>query len=133
MPSICKAFLVGTLHLRFVFSLSSVFSLSLAFGLSLALGLSLACSPSFATSQFDPELLSQSTVRVLIKQKNRIVSAATGFIWQQPDQIVTSLHVMNNQPGTKIIIEFNKRKRLATVKSVLPGADLVLLTVKRPI
>ena len=145
MPGFCKAFLVGTLHLRFVFSLSSVFSLSLAFslrsvfslslafGLNLALGLSLACSPSFATSQFDPELLSQSTVRVLIKQKNRIVSAATGFIWQQPDQIVTSLHVMNNQPGTKIIIEFNKRKRLATVKSVLPGADLVLLTVKRPI
>ncbi|PCJ15069.1 MAG: hypothetical protein COB04_13895 [Gammaproteobacteria bacterium] len=88
---------------------------------------------SYGNSQFDPELLSQSTVRILIKQRSQIISAATGFVWQKPNQIVTSLHVMNDQPGTKIIIEFEKKKRLATVKSVLAGADLVLLEVKRPI
>ncbi|MFT5758706.1 MAG: hypothetical protein ACI9LM_003454 [Alteromonadaceae bacterium] len=89
--------------------------------------------PMMSKADFDPELLSQSTVRILIKNKQGVIGAASGFIWQQPDQIVTSLHVMANDKNAKIIIEFGKKRRLAKVKAVLPYADLVLLTVSKPI
>ena len=84
-------------------------------------------------AEFNPEVLSQSTVRILIKNDQGVIGVATGFVWKDPTQIVTSLHVMTNDPSGKIIIEFGKKRRLATVKSVLPYADLVLLEVKRPI
>jgi hypothetical protein len=89
--------------------------------------------PVISKAEFDPERLSQSTVRILIKNKHGVIGAASGFVWQQPDQIVTSLHVMAADKNAKIIIEFGKKRRLAKVKAVLPYADLVLLTVKRPI
>ncbi|SFC88392.1 S1 family peptidase [Pseudoalteromonas denitrificans] len=84
-------------------------------------------------AEFDPEVLSQSTVRILIKGKQGITGAATGFLWQTNTQIVTSLHVLSNDPNSKIIVEFGRLKRKAIVKAVLPSADLVLLEVKKPI
>lgn len=91
----------------------------------------LFCLP--AQAQFDPERLSQATVRVVVKVRNQVVAVASGFVWQQSNHVVTSLHVMDPDPKAKIIIEFGKKRRLAHVKSVLPDADLVLLEVRRPI
>ena len=85
------------------------------------------------SAPFDPEALSKSTVRILVKNKHQVVSSATGFVWQNDKQIVTSLHVMSNEPGTKVIVEFQRKKRLAKVKALLPNADLVLLEVSKPI
>ncbi|NQZ11922.1 MAG: trypsin-like peptidase domain-containing protein, partial [Algicola sp.] len=86
-----------------------------------------------ANAEFDPSVLSQSTVRILIKTRQGVVGAASGFLWQSNDQIVTSLHVMSNDPKARIIIEFGKIKRRATIAAVLPNADLVLLKIKKPV
>ena len=83
--------------------------------------------------EFDPERLSRSTVKVLIKNKHGITAAATGFLWRNNKQVVTSLHVLSADPSSKIIIEFGKKKRLAKIKSVLLNADLVLLEVNKPV
>ena len=88
--------------------------------------------PSFANT-FNPAVLAKSTVRILIKQKRTVVSAASGFVWQKDNQVVTSLHVMRGGPNVRIIVEFGKVKRLGKVVKVLPGADLVLLEVNKPV
>ncbi len=92
----------------------------------------LTCQTLLA-AEMDAELLSQSTVKVLVKDKGRIITAATGFVWLNNQSIVTSLHVLPNSKEARIIIEFNKRKRLATVKAVHKESDLVLLEVKKPV
>ncbi len=84
-------------------------------------------------AEFDPEILSKSTVRILIKNKQGVTGAATGFLWKTNTQIVTSLHVLSDDPNSKIIVEFGRMKRRATVKSVLAYADLVLLEIKKPV
>ena len=84
-------------------------------------------------AEFDPELLSQSTVKVLIKNKQGIIGAATGFLWRTNQQVVTSLHVLSSDPASKIIVEFGKKKRRATIKAVLLKADLVLLKINKPV
>jgi hypothetical protein len=84
-------------------------------------------------ANFSPELLSKSTVRILIKTKQGVVGAATGFLWENNTQVVTSLHVLSPDPNSKIIVEFGKKKRKAKVKAILPGADLVLLEINKPI
>jgi len=98
---------------------------------SLMLSLTVKAEP--AGLDFDPDQLSQSTVKVLIKTGNRITSSATGFVWKNNRQIVTSLHVMSAAPNTKVIVEFERKRRLATIKKILPNADLVLLEVSNPI
>ncbi len=85
-----------------------------------------------AEAAFDPDVLSQSTVRITIKQGDVIKSAATGFVWEERTQIVTSLHVLHHEDAVAIV-EFNGVKRIATVAQVLPHADLVLLTVDDPV
>lgn len=84
-------------------------------------------------AEFDPERLSMSTVRVVVKVKGAVVSVASGFVWQAPNQVVTSLHVLSPDPKAKLIIEFGKKRRKSKVKAVLPEADLVLLEVSRPL
>ncbi len=88
---------------------------------------------SDVSAVFDPAVLSQSTVRILIKTKQGVVGAATGFLWKNNKQIVTSLHVLSSDPKSKIIVEFGNKKRKAKIKSILPGADLVLLEIKKPV
>lgn len=85
-----------------------------------------------AWGAFDPDALGKSTVRITIKQGDRIRSAATGFVWQNPRHIVTSLHVMHGGDA-EAIVEFDGRKRRARAARVLPKADLVLLEVDQPI
>ncbi|KZW99888.1 hypothetical protein JL49_14770 [Pseudoalteromonas luteoviolacea] len=87
------------------------------------------------TSQaaIDPEVLSSSTVRVIVKKPHGEMSVATGFIWLKPHWVVTALHVLDPEPKSKVIIDYGKKKRLAKVHRVLPKADLVLLEVARPV
>lgn len=89
--------------------------------------------PPVALAGFAPETLSLSTVRIVTKSKGKVTSVATGFIWAKTKYVVTSLHVLNLEAKSKIIVEFGKKRRLAKVKAILPKADLALLEVKRPI
>lgn len=90
-------------------------------------------SSNFVYAGFDPDKLSQSTVRILIKGKQGVTGAATGFLWQNNRQVVTSLHVLSGHSESKIIVEFGKKKRLGQIKALLPEADLVLLEVNKPV
>lgn len=82
---------------------------------------------------FDPEKLSLSTVRIVIKSQGQVVSVASGFVWKDAKHIVTSLHVLGADPNATVIVEFGKKRRKAKIKSILPEADLVMLEVKRPL
>ncbi|MBQ4812912.1 trypsin-like peptidase domain-containing protein [Pseudoalteromonas luteoviolacea] len=88
---------------------------------------------SKSEAAIDPEVLSSSTVRVIVKKPHGEMSVATGFIWLKPDWVVTALHVLDPEPNSKVIIDYGKKKRLAHVYRVLPKADLVLLEVPRPV
>ncbi|KZN36531.1 hypothetical protein N480_17680 [Pseudoalteromonas luteoviolacea S2607] len=88
---------------------------------------------STSKASIDPEVLSSSTVRVIVKKPHGEMSVATGFIWLKPDWVVTALHVLDPEPKSKVIIDYGKKKRLAKVYRVLPKADLVLLEVSRPV
>lgn len=85
--------------------------------------------PAVLEAQFNPAELEKSLVRITIKEGGKTRSAATGFVWQKPNQVVTSLHLMRSGADTKIIVEHKKVRREARVKQVLPSADLVLLEV----
>lgn len=58
--------------------------------------------------------------------------AATGFVWQSENLVVTSLHVVDG--STQIIVDYAQPKlsRSASVERVLAEADLVLLKVDNP-
>ncbi|MCG7550377.1 serine protease [Pseudoalteromonas sp. Of7M-16] len=83
-------------------------------------------------ANINPEQLSLSTVRVVVKKPHNEMNVASGFLWQKPQWVVTSLHVLDAHAKSRIIIEFGKKKRLAKVLRVLPEADLVLLEVTKP-
>ncbi|KZN66642.1 hypothetical protein N473_09620 [Pseudoalteromonas luteoviolacea CPMOR-1] len=89
-------------------------------------------SVKYAFASLDPDVLSKSTVRVVVKKPNNAMGVASGFLWQQTHWVVTSLHVMDPHPRSKIIIDFGKKRRLAKVSRVFPEADLVLLEVVNP-
>jgi len=82
--------------------------------------------PALAGGQrFDPSVLESSVVRVLVRGGGKSF-AASGFVWQKPDQVVTSLHAVPG--GWEVTVECRGRKTAASVTRVLPRADLVLLT-----
>ncbi len=59
--------------------------------------------------------------------------AATGFVWQASNLVVTSLHVVDGSQN--IIVEYESGKitrRPAQVERVLQSADLVLLRIENP-
>lgn len=86
-----------------------------------------------SAQSFDPDKAINSVVHIWVtdvngtKQKNVL----TGFVWKQPNQIVTALHGM--RPGWKIEVKYAKQAafREARIKKVLPMADLVLLELVR--
>jgi len=88
---------------------------------------------SVSHAQFNPETLSHSVVRILVKNSLGVIGSATGFLWKSDVQVVTSLHVLSNDPSSRVIVEFGKVKRLATIEAVLPEADLVMLSVDKPV
>ena len=101
--------------------------------LSLILLLSI-CVFSFQRgfSQGDPDNLAKSLVKITIAENGNNIIAASGFVWQRNDYVVTSLHVM--RPGINITIKLNwsgdnRGVWNARVIKVHPSADLVLLQV----
>jgi hypothetical protein len=79
-----------------------------------------------AFAQFDPAATKKSLVRVVVSISSNESNVCTGFVWQTPNQIVTSLHAMN-PTGTIKVLYLNQAWRKAKIKKVLQKADLVLL------
>ena len=78
---------------------------------------------------FNPDRAINSVVQIWVtnSQNTKEKKVLTGFIWQNPNQIVTALHGM--QAGWKIEVKYPNQAffREAKIKKVLPKADLVLL------
>jgi hypothetical protein len=86
----------------------------------------LALSPGLVLAQgFNPSVLEASVVRVVVRGGGKSF-AASGFVWQKPGQIVTSLHAVPG--GFEVTVECKGRKASASVAKVLARADLALLT-----
>ena len=97
--------------------------------------------PYTQAQNFTARDLAKSLVRVKIKGgtyngEKRGTGYASGFVWQDKLQVVTSLHAMRIGDDIKITVEWTsaptKEKRgpwKATIKSVHKEADLVLLEV----
>lgn len=77
------------------------------------------------------EKLSKSIVTVEVKPVPGGMNACTGFAWQSPDYIVTSLHAM--APKADIFVKYKNDLRYlreAEIVKIYTDADLVLLKVK---
>lgn len=72
---------------------------------------------------------SKSVVRIAIKPPGELERRASGFVWQQQNYVVTSLHAMLPKPA-KIEVRCQDTPYYATVERVLKHADLVLLKVE---
>jgi hypothetical protein len=83
---------------------------------------------------FNPETAIKSVVQVWVTNVNgsKERKVLTGFVWKNPNQIITALHGM--QAGWKIEVKYANQAafREARVKKVLPKADLVLLELITP-
>ena len=79
-----------------------------------------------SAQQFDPNLASKSLVRVVVSVNQKESNVLTGFIWKNPNQVVTSLHGMSRTGTIKILYPGNAWRN-AIIKKLLPKADLVLL------
>lgn len=83
---------------------------------------------------FNPETAIKSVVQVWVTNVNgsKERKVLTGFVWKNPNQIITALHGM--QAGWKIEVKYANQAafREARVKKVLPKADLVLLELTTP-
>lgn len=77
-----------------------------------------------AHAQFNPQFLEHHSVRVIARGPN-YARAASGFLWQRANQIVTSLHAVPHE--AQIIVECRGVSRVAQVSKTLVHADLALL------
>jgi S1-C subfamily serine protease len=95
-----------------------------ALALRLAGSLLLAGAGAAQGQAFNPATLEPAVVRIEVHGAGG-AKAASGFLWQQPNQVVTSLHAV---PGdAKIVVECRGVKSIARVIKVLQRADLALL------
>ena len=89
---------------------------------------------SVANAQMDSRYLEARSARLLVTgldiNRQPYAKALSSFLWQSNDQIVTSLHGI--PPGSKITATCMGVTRAATVQSVLPYADLILLKTDTP-
>jgi hypothetical protein len=91
----------------------------------IALVLVFAWGNSFA--ELDPKETAKSLVKVMVTGAGK-ANICSGFIWQNDDWVVTSLHAMKR--NGKIEVQYlNKYWRDAEVYKVLAKSDLVLLKV----
>jgi hypothetical protein len=81
---------------------------------------------SGVSAQFNPAAVNNSLVRVVVSSGGGQSNVLTGFVWKNPNQIVTSLHGMSRN-GTIKVLYLNQAWREARIKKVLQKADLVLL------
>jgi hypothetical protein len=78
--------------------------------------------------QFDPNPIKNSLVRVVVPINDKDSKVLTGFVWKNPNQVVTSLHGMS-KTGTIKVLYLNNAWRNVKIKKVYQKADLVLLEV----
>lgn len=78
--------------------------------------------------QVDPNQIKNSLVRVKVKTNGGKDKVMTGFVWKNPDQVVTSLHGMSKN-GSIEVLYMNQAWRKVKIKKVYQRADLVLLEV----
>jgi len=107
--------------------LASRVSLPLLFGLAATGAL-----PGVATAEVDLDALGTKIVRVVVGAD----SAASGFLWQAADQVVTSLHaVPGNDMEIKVGCNAGNAPQVARARvvKVYAKADLVLLKTERPL
>jgi hypothetical protein len=91
-------------------------------------------SNGMVNAQMDSRYLEARSARLLVTgvdaNRQPYAKALSSFLWQSNDQIVTSLHGI--PPGSKITATCMGVTRAATVQSVLPYADLILLKTDTP-
>ncbi len=85
----------------------------------------------FSFSQVNPSKIKKSLVKVIVQGKHSGV--ASGFLWKETNQVVTSLHAM--QESAKIMIVYTDASgkssiKKATIEKVYKPADLVMLKVE---
>lgn len=79
---------------------------------------------------FDPATLEPVVVRIEAHSPAG-AKAASGFLWQNRSQVVTSLHAVPG--GAKIVVECRGARSAARVVKVLQRADLALLQTDAPL
>jgi S1-C subfamily serine protease len=86
------------------------------------------------TTQFSFSREGKSVVNIIVSNNDDPSDPAftgTGFVWKQKKRVVTALHLVSGYKNPNIIVEYNTPFQ-ATIKSVLPDADLVLLEIVPP-
>jgi len=94
------------------------------------LSLLIAISGTIFSQSFDPSVIKNSLVRVkvTVDANAKKYNVCTGFVWKNPNQVVTSLHAM--RPGAPIqVLYLNEAWRKAKIVKFLLKADLVLLEI----
>jgi hypothetical protein len=87
--------------------------------------------PGLAAAQADP-VTTKSAVRIVVRSPDKPGSAgaASGFLWLQPNQVVTSLHAIT---GSDIKVMCGATISEASVTKVHEESDLALLTTAVPL
>lgn len=89
--------------------------------------------PSLAQTSTISGFLKERALRVVVRDPtNGKSKAATAFLWQNSEQVITSLHAVLPCEDC-IVIECGDNRYRATVQKYLRQADLVLLKPNRPI
>ncbi len=83
-----------------------------------------------AFAQFNPEVLENSVVRVIVGAGTSNSRAASGFVWEDNRLVVTSLHAV--PAGLDIVVKCKGASFPARVAGVLSDADLILLQTDSP-
>lgn len=83
------------------------------------------CLPASVLAQYDSEFMQARSVRVIAKGVGK-TRASSGFLWQNANQVVTSLHAVPG--GSQISVECRGVRQPATVLKTLAKADLILLS-----
>jgi hypothetical protein len=75
----------------------------------------------------------RSVVKITAKSPDDKVSHATGFVWQQPTQVVTALHAVAGSEKVTVYSEAQKKLSAAQIIRVHKESDLALLQLERDI
>lgn len=81
-------------------------------------------------SQISDEAMHYSVVRIEVQNGSK-TSMASGFVWQEQNLAITSLHAIRRKPATITVICRDVPYK-ASVEKVLRDADLVLLKTEKP-
>lgn len=77
-----------------------------------------------------PQESAKSVVKITSRFAGGKVEVGTGFVWSQPDYVVTALHVVAGAANITVYSEALKKEREADVINVHQESDLALLKLK---